>query len=186
LLADISSSGDASLIHIQLAGAETLDAETAASLVGLPGFSDTQHLTIADSSAYLLASANLSAEQQAVAVTLAGDETVSANTVLRLSEVPNFNVGDNLLTLAGNDFANAATLKAIADLGTNFSDGGHTITATQDALNLTPTEFTALQNDGVLASGHALSAILVNDSVTDLNNILSLSATGVAGATINV
>ena len=186
LMTDIINSGDEAHIQLQLVGPETLDAQTAASLVALPGFDDTQNLTIADSSAYLLASASLAAEDQAVAVTLAGDETVSANTVLRLSEVPHFTVGDNLLTLAGNDFANAATLKAIADLGTQFSDGGHTITATADALNLTPTEYAALQNDGIVANGHAISAVLVDTSVTDLNNLMALTATGVAGATVNI
>ena len=100
--------------------------------------------------------------------------------------MPHFTVGDNLLTLAGNDFANAATLKAIADLGTQFSDGGHTITATADALNLTPTEYAALQNDGIVANGHAISAVLVDTSVTDLNNLMALTATGVAGATVNI
>jgi hypothetical protein len=186
LMTDITQSGDAAHIQVQLAGPETLDAETAASLVALPGFDDTQNLTIADSSAYLLASANLSAEQQAVAVTLAGDEIVSANTVLRLSEVPHFAVGDNMLTLAGNDFANAATLKAIADLGTQFSDGGHTITVTADVLDLTPAEYSALQNDGLVSNGHAISAVLVNDSIVDMNNVMALTATGVAGATVNI
>jgi hypothetical protein len=186
LMSDIANSGATSYIHVQLAGPETLDAETAASLAALPGFNDTQNLTIADTSAYLLASANLSAEQQAVAVTLSGDETVSANTVLRLSEVPHFTVGDSQLTLAGNDFADAATIKAIADLGSNFSASGHTIIATADALGLTPTEYTALQNDDVQANGHAISAVLVHNQLTDLDNIMSLSATGIAGATVNI
>jgi hypothetical protein len=175
LVQDIIGSSDAASIHMQLVAPETLDAITAAELVGLPGFSDTQNLTIADSSAYLLDSFATAAEQQAVSVTLAGDETVSAHTVLLLSEVPHFDIGDNLLTLAGNDFADAATLKAIGDLGAHFSDGGHTVTVTQNALDLTPAEYTALQNDGIAANGHALSAILVNDSVTDPINVYTAS-----------
>jgi hypothetical protein len=186
LISDIVNSGYSAYIHVQLIAPETLDAITSENLVALPGFDDTHNLTIADSSAYLLASPILSAEQQAIAVTLAGDETVSANTVLRLSELPHFTVGDNLLTLAGNDFADAATLKAIADLGSNFTTGGHTITATADVLDLTPTEYAHLQNDNVFANGHAISAMLVNDSVTHFNNMMSVSATGVAGATVNI
>jgi hypothetical protein len=173
-------------IAVQLAGPETLDAPTAEALVALHGFNDIQNMTIADSSAYLLDSANLTAEQMAVSVTLAGDETVSANTVLRLSELPHFSADDGMLTLAGNDFANAATLKAVADLGTQFSAGGHSITLTQDALDLTPTEFAALQADGVVANGHLVSAVPVNAHVTDDTNMVSLSATGVAGAAVHV
>lgn len=186
LASAIAASAQAGNIVVQLAAPETLDAATAAALVAIPGFSAAAPFSIADDPAYLLAGANLTAEQLAASVTLDGDATVSANTVLRLSEIPHFIAGTNVLTLAGNDFADAATLKAIADLGAQFSDGGHSITATQDALGLTPAEYLALQNDGVLANGHAISAVLVSDSVSDVNNMMALSATGIAGATVNI
>ncbi|MEJ0046269.1 MAG: hypothetical protein WDN04_09205 [Rhodospirillales bacterium] len=182
----ISGSAYASHIQVQLAGAETLDAQTAETLVSLPGFNDSNDLSIADSSSYLLDSANLTAENMAASVTLAGDETVSAHTVLRLSEVPHFNASGGMLTLAGNDFADAATLKAVADMGSQFSTGGHSITLTQDALDLTPTEFAALQSDGIVANGHLVSAGLVSTSLTDFSDIMALTATGVAGATVHV
>jgi hypothetical protein len=182
----IAGSPYAADIQVQLADPETLDAQTAEALVSLPDFVNTGNLSIADASTYLLDSANLTAEQDAVSVTLAGPETVSANTVLRLAEVPNFNASGGVLTLAGNDFANAATLKAIADLGTQFSDGGHSLTVTQNALDLTPTEYTNLANDGVLANGHLLSAELIPTSLTDFNNVLTMNVMGIAGSTANV
>jgi hypothetical protein len=173
-------------VTVDLAGPETLDAQTAAALASLQGFSDTTDMNIVDSSSYLLAPSATAAEQMAATVSLDGNETVSANTVLRLSEVPHFIAGGGTLTLASNDFADAPTLKAIADMGSNFSDGGHSLTVTQDDLSLTPAEFLALQNDGIVANGHLISAVLVNTSVTDIQNLMALSATGVAGASVNI
>ena len=141
---------------------------------------------IVDSSSYLLAPGASAAEAMAASVSLDGNEMVSANTVLRLSEVPHFIAGGGTLTLASNDFADAPTLKAVADMGGNFSVGGHSLTMTQDNLSLTPAEFLALQNDGLVTNGHLISAMLVNTSVTDTNNLLSLSATGVSGASVHV
>jgi len=179
LAGDIS--GLSSHVHVELAGSEILDAQTAASLVALTGFTDPNgYLSIADSSSYLLASANLSAEEIASSVTLAGDETVSANTVLRLSELPHFTVGDNQLTLAANDYADAATLKAIGDLGSNFNADGHTVTVTAETLNLTPTEFSALQSDNIAQGGHVVAAI------SDASNTLTISGLGVTGDTIKI
>ncbi len=182
----ITASGFGAEITVQLAGPETLDANTAESLVSLPGFADTTNLSIADSSSYLLNSANLSAEQMAASVTLAGDETVSAHTVLRLSEVPHFTPGTSHLVLASNDFADAATLKAIADTGSAFQANGHTVTLTQDVLDLKPGEYTALQADNLVVNGHAIGVTPTSVGVTDTGNMLGVSATGVAGGTVHV
>ena len=173
-------------VAVALAGAETLDAQTAAALVSLQGFSDTTDMHIVDSSSYLLAPAATAAEAMAASVSLNGNEIVSANTVLRLSEIPHFTDSGGTLTLAGSDFANAPTLKAIADLGTNFSEGGHALSLTQNDLALTPTEFAAINADTFLANGHIISAAFANGAVTDTNNLMSFSATGVAGATVNI
>ncbi len=181
----IANSPYASNIHVQLAGPETLDADTAEALVSLPHFTDVTSLAIADSSSYLLNTANISAEQMATSVTLAGDETVSANTVYRLSQLPHFTPGTSHLELASNDFANAVTLKAIADDGTAFVANGHTITVTEDALDLSPTEFANLQSDNILSNGH-VGLLPDAVSITDTGNILSLSAEGYTGGMVQV
>ena len=77
-------------VHVELAAAETLDAETAHRLVNLPGYADNGDLSIQDSASYLLNAANHDAEAAATSVTLAGDETVSAATAARLAAVPHF------------------------------------------------------------------------------------------------
>jgi hypothetical protein len=173
-------------VQVALAGPETLDAQTAAALVALQGFADTTDMHIVDSSSYLLAPGASAAEAMAVSVSLDGNETVSANTILRLSEVPHFTTGGAILSLASNDFANAPTLQAIADLGGNFTENGHSLSLTQDDLALTPTEYAAIQTDGFVANGHVISAVLVTSGNTDSGNLLSVSATGIAGADVNV
>ncbi len=183
---DITSSGFASHITVQLAGPETLDADTAEDLVSLPGFADTTNITIADASSYLLNTANLTAEQMAASVTLAGNETVSANTVLRLSEIPHFTPGSSHLVLANNDFADAATLHAIADDGAAFQSNGHTITLTHDVLDLTPTEYAALQSDIINPNGHAIGVTPTLTSIADSSNLMIVSITGVTGATVHL
>lgn len=182
----IAASGFAANIHVQLAGPEVLDAQTAEALVSLPGFADTQNLTVTDDPSYLLDTHNLAAEQMAVQVTLAGDEIVSANTVLRLSSVPHFSPGTSDLVLAGNDFADGGTLKAIADLGQNFDHNGHSLTMIADVLGLTPAEYEALQGDGVVRNGHALGITPSSASITDAGNVMTLAGEGVAGGTIKV
>ncbi len=181
----INASGFGNQITIHLAGPETLDADTAESLVSLPGFADTTNLTIADGASYLINSANLTAEQIAASVTLSGDETVSANTVLRLAALPHFTPGTSHLVLAGNDFADAATLHAIAGDGSAFLANGHTVTLTQDVLNLSPTEYAALQTDHVVANGHMLGVAPALATVAD-HGALSISATGIAGGTVHI
>jgi hypothetical protein len=173
-------------VQVALAGPETLDAQTAAALVGLQGFNDTTDMHIVDSSSYLLAPSATAAELMAASVSLDGNEIVSANTILRLSEVPHFVAGGGQLILAGNDFANAATLNAIGSMGSNFNENGHSLTLTQDDLALTPTEYAAIQQDGFVANGHAISAVLSNTHVTDTGGLLSLAATGVAGSLVNI
>ena len=173
-------------VHVALAGAETLDAQTAAALVSLQGFNDTTDMHIVDTSSYLLAPGASAAEAMAASVSLDGNEIVSANTVLRLSALPHFSHDGGTLTLAGNDFANAVTLKAIGDMGAHFSEGGHSLSLTQDDLALTPTELAAINADGFLGGVHLVSALLVNTGVTDASNVLSLSATGVAGASVHI
>ena len=182
----IANSGFAAYITVQLAGPEILDADAAESLVNLPGFSDTHNLSIADSSSYLLNGNNLSAEQMASSVTLAGDETVSAHTIQRLSQVPHFSPGLSHLVLAGNDYADAATLKAVADESAAVQVGNHTITMAQDVLDLSPAEYAALQADHVVAAGHALGVSPGIVSVTDINGSLSVSGLGIAGGTVHV
>ena len=175
-----------SQVHVTLAGSENLDTQTASALVALQGFSDTTDMHLVDSSSYLLAPSASAAEAMAASVSLAGNELVSANTVLRLSEIPHFITSGGTMTLAGNDFADAPTLKAIADMGTHFSEGGHSLTLTQDVLGLTPSEYAAVVADGVIGAGHVISAQLVNDSVSVIGNTMSLTATGVAGASVSV
>ena len=182
----ITASGFANDIHVQLAGPETLDADTAQSLVSISGFADSHNLTIADDPSYLLNSANLSAEQMAVQVTLPGDETVSANTILRLSGVPHFTVGSSHLDLASNDFADGSTLKAIADIGTAFRPGSHTVTMTSDALNLAPNEYNALQADNIVKNGHGLGILPTAVSLTDGDGILAVSGHGLSGQIIKI
>ncbi len=186
LSAAITGSGFASHIAVQLAGPETLDAQTAESLIQIPGFSDSHNLTIADDPSYLLDGANLSAEQLATAVTLAGDETVSAQTVLRLSEIPHFTPGDSTLILASNDFADAPTLKAVADIGASFDHNNHSLTVTADVLDLTPTEYTSLQSDGLVRNGHGLGVLPSGITVADSGNTLNVTGTGVGGGTVKV
>ena len=186
LAGDITGSGYGGSIHVTLSDAETLDANTAEALVSLPGFTNTGELSIADSSAYLLNSANLTAETDATSVTLAGDETVSAATAARLAALPNFTLDSNTLHLASNDYANAATLKAIADFGSGFDPNGNTLSMTQDALNLTPAEYTALQSDNVVLNGHALSALPTGVSVSEVTGSVHVIGTGVSDATVTI
>ena len=179
LAGDIST--HAGHVVVELAATEYVDAQTASSLVALTGFADPNHyFNIADSSSYLLNSANLTAEQIANSVTLAGDETVSANTVLRLSEVPHFTPGSNTLNLASNDFADAATLQAIGGMGSHFSGNGHSITVTAETLDLTPAEYASLQNTTLTQNGHVLAAI------SDASNTLTISGLGVHGDAIKI
>jgi hypothetical protein len=184
--ADSADAGYGGSVQVTLSDSETLDANTAEALVSLPGFENTDQLSIADDSAYLLNANNLTAETDATSVTLAGDETMSAATMGKLAALPNFVLDGNTVTLASNDYANAATLKAIADFGSGYQSGGFTLTMTQDNVSLTPNEYTALQSDNVLQNGHALSAMPTGVSVSSSGGNVMLTATGVSGATLNV
>ena len=186
LSGDISGFSGVSHVHVQLAGAETLDAQTAAALVALPGFTNNGDLSIQDSSDYLLNSANHTAEADAASVTLVGDETVSVATATALAAVPNFALGSSHLYLASNDYANAAALVAIGNFDTGFDANGHTLTMTQDALNLTPSEYNALQSDNIVLNGHALSALATGVVVTSDAGTVHVAGNGVDGATLNV
>ncbi len=182
----LGSFADASHIAVQLSSPETLDAQTAHRLVNLAQFSDNGDLSIQDSASYLLNSANHDAEVAATSVTLAGDEIVSAATAVHLAEVPHFDLGGYTLYLASNDFADAATLRTIADFGSSFDPNGHTLTITQDVLTLTPDEYSAVQADNPVANGHALSAIPVDLSVDATGGNLVIDGTGVDGATVTL
>jgi hypothetical protein len=184
--ADAADAGYGGSVQVTLSDAEQLDANTAEALVSLPGFQNTGELSIADDSSYLLNPNNLTAETDATSVTLAGDETMSAATMGKLAALPNFVLGENTVTLASNDYANAVTLKAIADFGSGYQSGGFSLTMTQDNVSLTPTEYAALQSDDVLQNGHALSAIPTGASVSSSGGNVYLTATGVSGATLNV
>jgi hypothetical protein len=188
LAGDITGSGsNAANVVVELQAAEVLDAGTATALVALAGFTDpSQYLSIADGSSYLLAASAHTAEADATSVTLAGDETVSLATAKALSLLPNFSLQSNHLLLASNDFADAATLNAVASFGSGFNHNGFSITMTQDDLTLTPTQYTALQSDGVVLNGHALSAMPVSITVTSGAGTAHIAGTGVSGATLNV
>jgi hypothetical protein len=173
-------------VNVELAGAETLDAQTAHRLVNLPGYTANGDLSIQDSASYLLNTANHDAEAVATSVTLVGDETVSAATAVALAAVPNFDLGSSVLHLASNDFADAATLKTIADFSTGFDANGHSLTMTQDAIALTPDEYSALQADGLVSNGHALSALPVSLSVTATGGNITIDGTGVDTATVTL
>jgi hypothetical protein len=175
-------------VQVTLSGPQTVDTSTAEALVALQGFADTTHMTIADTSSYLLQSAASLAESMAAAVVLSDNETVSANTILRLSEIPNFSDTGGTLTLAGNDYVDTPTFEAILNLGSHFSSGGFALTLTQNVLSLTPTEFTAYQNqeDPLHFNGYVIAVMPVNASDTDTGGTLSVTATGLSGATVNV
>jgi hypothetical protein len=186
LATDITHSADAASVRVQLAAPETLDASTATAVVGLPHFNDNSDLSIADGSSYLLNTTNHAAEAVATNVTLSGDETVSVATATRLAGLPNFTLGANVLHLASNDFADAAALAAIGGFGAGFDHATFGISMTQDALALTPTEYTNLLSDSVVLNGHALSALATGISVTSGAGMVHVSATGISGATLNV
>ena len=120
LLTAIANSDCVSQLQVELAGPEVLDAQTAERLVSLAHFVDNGDLSIQDSASYLLNPNNHDAEQLATGVTLADDETVSAATAVHLSQVPHFGLGGFTLHLATDDYADAATLKTIADFGSGF------------------------------------------------------------------
>jgi hypothetical protein len=186
LSGDITGSADSASLVVELAAPETLDAGTATALVGLPHFTNNGDLSIADGASYLLNIANRAAEVAAVNVTLSGDETVSVGTAVRLAALPHFTLGSNVLHLASNDFADAAALVVIGDFGAGFDHGSFNVSMTQDALALTPTEYTNLQSDGVVLNGHALSALATGISVTSGAGIVHVSGAGIGGATLNV
>ena len=107
-------------------------------------------------------------------------------TAVALAAVPNFTLGSATLHLATNDYANAAAVTALADFGSGFDANGHTITLTQDALSLTPTEYAAVQSDNIVLNGHALSALATGIGVTSGGGTVHVSGNGVDGATLNV
>ena len=182
----INASAYHASVQVELSGAETLDAQTAHRLVNLPGYTDNGDLSIQDSASYLLNAANHDAEAAASSVILAGDETVSAATAVGLAAVPHFALGGFTLHLASNDYANAATLQTIADFGAGFDANGHSLTMTQDAIALTPDEYAALQADGLVGNGHALSALPVALTVTATGGSISVDGTGVDTATVTL
>src|SRR6185312_2583075 len=155
-------------------------------------------------------------ETAATLVTLAGDEEVSAATAARLAGLPHFILGVSHVTLAADDFADAATLNALGSLGSNFDTGGHvltmtqsasidgltvktvgefgvdfhknghTVTLTQDALALTPSELTAVQADGLTLAGHVLSAMPDSVVVSNTGGSIHIAGTGVNTATVTL
>lgn len=182
----ISGSAYVADIEVELSGAETLDANTATRIVALPGFQNTGNLSIEDGSAYLLNAANLAALNAAVSVTLTGDETVSILNATRLIALPNFSIGTSTLNLASNDFADEAALIVIANLDSAFENGSKTIKMTEDALSLTPTQYEALQDDGINLNGHALSALATGVAVTSSGGTVHVTGTGVDDVTLKV
>jgi hypothetical protein len=167
-LGPLLTTGDyGSNVVVELSAPTTLDAPTATELVALSGFADPSHeLMISDDPAYLLASSALAAESLATSVTIPTDETVSAATVYRLSEVPNFTAGAHHLLLASNDVADAATLAAIGSFGSSFEHNGFTITMTADDISLSPAAYNSLLSDDVVTNGHLLGAVAGTPVVT--------------------
>jgi hypothetical protein len=156
---------------VELSTATIVDATTATELAALSGFADPNHyLTISDDPAYLIASSATAAETIATRVTIPTDETVTAATVLKLSEVPNFTPGTHDLDLAGNDVADAATLAAIGSFGTSFNHETYSITMTADDINLTPAEYNSLQSDDIVTNGHLFGAVAATPTVSYAEN----------------
>ena len=122
-------------------------------------------------------------------MTLAGDETVNVTTAVNLAALPNFTIGTNTLHLAAGDYANAASLNVLADFGSHFDFNGSTVQMTQDDLVATPAEYTTLEADlgtNVIASGHVLSAMPTGFSVSSVGGNVTVTASGVSGATLHV
>jgi hypothetical protein len=187
LAEDINASPYKSYVEVTLSDPETLDAHTAQELVSLNGFADPLHrLTIADSSSHLLDPASDQAEIDASSVTLTDDETVSLEVVKNLAAVPHFSLGESVLHLASNDYADAATLKAIADFGSGFDPNSHTVTMTQDATVLTASEYRNLQSDDVVQNNHVLSWLPTGVTAGGNRGTATISGSGEAGGTVNV
>jgi hypothetical protein len=158
---------------VELSGSAPVTVQQAAILAALPSLIGTIH--IADNSANLLNVANTTVVNGTnTTVALAGNETVSAATILGLSQLSNFHVGSpgGVLTLASNDTANQATAVAIASLGANFNDGGHTVTLTTN-ITVNAAQFEALQNDGVALNLHTIT---VSDTVANLAGLVTNAA----------
>lgn len=176
-------------IVVQLASAETLLAGQAAELVALHGFSNSGGaMTIQDTSTYLLDSANAAAEAAATSVTLAGDETLSILTTEQLVALPHFDIGTATISLAANDYADAAALEVVANLGSQFDSRGLQLTLTEDALDLTPAQWLNLQDDNLVLNGHHYGAVPLVVSVTydNVQDQIEIHGTGLGGATLNI
>ena len=57
---------------------------------------------------------------------------------------------------------------------------------TEDALSLTPTQYEALQDDGINLNGHALSALATGVAVTSSGGTVHVTGTGVDDVTLKV
>ena len=159
-------------IHVTLSDAETLDANTAEALVHLPDFDNTGELSIADGSSYLLNASNLSAENAATYVTLAGDETVSVATAVKLSTVPHFALDGNTLFLASDDYASGTALATLADMGSGFQLNSNSVTLTSNA-SVDGAELAALGDFG--------SGLVLGSNTITLTQNASVDAAELAG-----
>ena len=155
----ISDGSFTPFVHVTLSDDEVLDAQTAAALVALPGYTaGSSSLSIVDGASYLLNSANLAAETDATSVTLDGDTYVSAATALALVGLPHFALDGSTLYLASNDYADAGTLTTLAGLGAGFNLNANTLTMTQDA-SVNATQLAAIGDfaAGLHPAGHTIT-----------------------------
>jgi hypothetical protein len=190
----LSAGGYGSDVVVELSSSTTVDATTATELAALTGFADPSHyLTISDDPAYLLASSALTAETLAETVTIPTNETVTAATVLKLSEIPHFTPGAHELILGANDVADAATLAAIGTMGSGFEANGYNITMTADDIGLSAAQYNSLLSDNIITNGHLFGAIaatpvVTNDTEVQLTSVrtLTLSAPYPANGTFQL
>lgn len=170
----LAASPAAANITVDLLASPAVTVAQAAELLSLPNFSAGSNLLIADSTANLLNAANSTVVAGAQAVTLAGNESVTAATILGLSHLSNFQIANPgaALTLSASATVDQPTLLAIANLGTHFNAGGNTITLSAN-VTVNATQFAALQNDGVVLHGQTMT---VSDSVSNLTSLVASQA----------
>lgn len=182
-LASFTPSGSATPTAYLMTGDARLTAAQADTLAQLGASLDGNTLTIADTPAALLDSANAPGVDLADALVLSGNATVDVATAETLEATPNFSTGghmltvsDSVLALLGMDSAtqqmasvlalnnsemvNADTLASLTRLGVKLSLNGHILGVGDTAAHLAALNSmeTALTADQVLESNAVVSA----------------------------